>query len=556
MTVSQIEFRAPRAHRHHDDRPYHGLERGPGVLATSPGGLMVDAMSRRQRLHFRALVAAWAISLFVFYQWWFQWEHIESWVRFAVNSLLLTWTLAIPGYFIFFVSRMKLVNPKLATPDGWRVALVTTRAPSEPFAVVVKTLEAMLAQEYTHDTWLADEDPTAEIRRWCDEHGVQLSTRRNDPAYHRDEWPRRKKCKEGNLAYFYDHYGYDRYDFVVQLDADHVPSAGYLEAMLRPFLDPGVGYVSAPSICSSNASSSWSARGRLFSESVMHGALQAGYSDGFAPLCIGSHYAVRTRALREIGGLGPELAEDHSTTLMMNGHGWRGVHALDAIAHGEGPPTLADCVTQEFQWSRSLMVVMLTVMPKYWSRLPWPIRLQFLFCQLWYPIFGGTMLCGLTLPLIAIMTHEPWVRVSYLDFLLHSLPVACLSLAIVRFLKRQGWLRPADAPLLCWEAVLFQIVRWPWAVYGSGMGILMAVRRRHVVFRVTPKGGQHPVSLHWGVLLPYMAVVVVSFVPVLLVRDAGAASGYYFFLILSQVFYVLALFSIVLIHRHEVTQLQ
>jgi cellulose synthase (UDP-forming) len=284
--------------------------------------------------------------------------------------------------------------------------------------------------------------------------------------------------------------------------------------------------------------------------------LQAGYSNGFAPLCIGSHYAVRTRALQEIGGLGPELAEDHSTTLMMNGHGWRGAHALDAFAFGEGPPTLVDCITQEFQWSRSLVVVMLTLMPKYWNRLSWPLRLQFLFSQLWYPIYGGTMLVGLTLPLIAILTKEPWVRVNYVEFLLHALPVTCLSLAIVEFLKRHNWLRPIDAPVLCWEAALFQIVRWPWAVYGSLMGVILVVRRCSVVFRVTPKGAAHPVSLNWCVLFPYIAVVVLSFLPALLMKDAGAADGYYFFLVLSQILYVVTLLSIVLIHRYEVTRSQ
>jgi cellulose synthase (UDP-forming) len=75
-------------------------------------------------------------------------------------------------------------------------------------------------------------------------------------------------------------------------------------------------------------------------------------------------------ALKEIGGLGPELAEDHSTTLMMNAFGWRGVHALDAIAHGEGPRTFADLVTQEFQWSRSLVMVLLQYSPTYVARLP------------------------------------------------------------------------------------------------------------------------------------------------------------------------------------------
>src|SRR5205085_7524266 len=123
---------------------------------------------------------------------------------------------------------------------------------------------------------------------------------------------------------------------------------------LRPFADPNVGYVSAPSICDKNASESWAARGRLYVEANMHGSLQAGYNGGWAPLCIGSHYAVRTAALKHIGGLGPELAEDHSTTLLFNANGWKGVHSLDAEAIGEGPETFADFVTQEFQWAKSL----------------------------------------------------------------------------------------------------------------------------------------------------------------------------------------------------------
>ena len=516
--------------------------------------LLIDVMSGRQRVLFRFLVTAWSVGLIVFYLWWFRGDHFAGWFKFVVNTLLLTWTLALPGYFLFFVSRIKRPNPRFPVPRGWRVAMVTTRAPSEPFAVVRQTLVAMLAQEYPHDTWLADEDPSEDIYRWCAEHGVRVSTRRGVADYHRQQWPRRTKCKEGNLAYFYDHYGYDGYEYVVQLDADHVPGAGYLEAMLRPFADPAVGYVSAPSICSKNGASSWSARGRLFAEAIMHGPLQAGYSDGFAPLCIGSHYAVRTRALREIGGLGPELAEDHSTTLMMNAHGWRGIHALDATAIGEGPATLGDCITQEFQWSRSLMVVMLTLMPKYWSSLPSRLRFQFLFSQLWFPLFGISMLAGLILPVIAVLFNQPWVHVSYVDFVLHSLPLACLSLAIVAFLKGAGLLRPVESPIFGWEAALFQVIRWPWALYGSLMGVVMAVRQQNVVFQVTPKGMTQPTSLPWKVLLPYASILILTFLPALSTGDAGAARGYYFFLILSQVIYILALFSIVLIHRHETAQ--
>ena len=43
-----------------------------------------------------------------------------------------------------------------------------------------------------------------------------------------------------------------------------------LEEMLRPFRDPTVGYVSAPSICDRNAAGSWSARSRLYAEGMLH----------------------------------------------------------------------------------------------------------------------------------------------------------------------------------------------------------------------------------------------------------------------------------------------
>lgn len=521
--------------------------------AESDREYLVNVLSNRERRTLLVLIAGWLSGVAFFYLWWFDGTHVAGAFKFALNTLLVTWTSVIPAYLLFFVVQMKRVNPQVAIPKTWRVAMVTTRAPSEPFEVVQETLLAMLDQAYPHDTWLADEDPSDDILQWCADRGVRVSTRRDSPEYHQRTWPRRTKCKEGNLAYFYDHFGYENYDFVAQLDADHVPEPGYLEAVLRPFVDHSVGYVSAPSICDKNSNSSWSARGRLYAEAIMHGPLQAGYSNGFAPLCIGSHYAVRTAALREIGGLGPELAEDHSTTLMMNGHGWRGIHALDAIAHGEGPPTFADCVTQEFQWSRSLMVLLLTLLPKYWRRLPWKFRIQFLFSELWYPLFSVSIPVGLVLPVWAIVSGEPWVEVSYMDFVAHTLPLCLLLLAIQSHLKQHRVLRPINSPLLSWEAALFQIVRWPWSFYGSVMGAYMSVRRQVVEFRVTPKGGTNRVSLPWRVLCPYIAVLLLTFIPTMVISEAGRASGYYFFIILTQVFYAIALFSLVLIHQHEVS---
>ncbi len=325
---------------------------------------------------------------------------------------------------------------------------MVTKAPSEPWEVVEKTLLAMIDQEYPHDNWLADENPAPETVEWCRRNGVKISSRFGVDAYYQPSWPRRTKCKEGNLAYFYDYYGYDNYDFVAQLDADHVPEAGYLVAILRPFLNDRVGYVAAPSICDANADRSWVVNARLFAEATMHGSLQAGYSNGWAPLCIGSHYAVRTQAVKDIGGLGPELAEDHTTTLMMNSFGWRGMFALDAEAHGDGPTSFADFLVQEFQWSRSLVVVLLSITPRYIGTLPPHLKFQFLFSQFWYPIFALTMLAGALMPSIALILDRPWMSVDYLEFLGRSSILTMTCIFPVMLVKQAKALRPHNAKIL------------------------------------------------------------------------------------------------------------
>jgi cellulose synthase (UDP-forming) len=411
----------------------------------------------------------------------------------------------------------------------------------------------MLSQHfpYPYDVWLADEAPSAETVRWCAGREVRISTRQGVEEYHRPTWPRRTRCKEGNLAYFYDHWGYDNYDVVAQLDADHVPDPDYLRHMVVPFTDPDVGYVAAPSICDRNADRSWSARARLYAEAVLHGPMQAGHSGGFAPSAIGSHYAVRTTALREIGGLGPELAEDFTTSLMMSSYRWQGVFAIDAHAHGDGPDSVADCITQEFQWSRSMMNVLLGVNRRYWRGLSGAAKLRLGFCQIWYPLFALLMAASIAVPLVAIVSRTPPMQASLGDFYLHFGPPMLVLAVTVVWLRRTNWLRPANAKAISWEIVLFQLIRWPWVLLGCVQAAAGRIARREFDFKVTPKGVAGPRPLPMRVVTPYLLIAVVSALPSILRLNAGRAHGYYTLALINVVLYLLAAVATVLLHIRE-----
>ena len=514
---------------------------------------LVPLLTRAQRWMLRALIVVWAASMASASVWWAQPRHWGSVVGMGINSALLAVELVIlPIWFYVWLSRMKRPDRRLAVP-ALRTAIIVTKAPSEPWSVVQETLEAMLAQDYPHpyDVWLADEAPDETARAWCRDHDVRISTRQGIAGYHRPAWPRRTRCKEGNLAFFYDMWGYRLYDVVAQLDADHVPAPDYLQKMVTPFTDADVGYVAAPSICDRNASRSWAARGRLYAEATLHGPMQAGHSGGFAPSCIGSHYAVRTEALREIGGLGPELAEDFTTTLMMSAYGWQGVFAIDAEAHGDGPECLADAMTQEFQWSRSMMNVLLGVGHGYWDGLSRRAKLRLGFCQVWYPLFGVLMLASVLLPIGAVLLRQPLMEVGLGDFYLHVAPPMVTLVTTVLWLRDVGCLRPRTARPVSWEMALFQLVRWPWALLGCVHALAGRVVGREFDFKVTPKGRAGMLPLPGNVVTPYLVLALISALPTILGVDPGRASGYRTLSLINAGLYLAAATAIVILHVRE-----
>ena len=516
-----------------------------------PDLILEPVFTGRKKLVNFAGIAIWVIALGFFWTWWFSPEHIVSMPRFIVISLILIWMTLIPAYFIFIFDGA-LIPKKTNDRLPGRIAMIVTKAPSEPFSIVKTTLLAMLDQQgYVYDTWLADEDPSEETAVWCKKHGVRVSCRKGIEDYHRQTWPRRTRCKEGNLAYFYDQYGYQDYDFVCQFDADHVPDPTYLQEILRPFADPGVGYVSAPSICDNNVTSSWSARGRVYVEASLHGSLQAGYNNKWAPLCIGSHYAVRTAALKQVGGLGPELAEDHSTTLLMNAGGWRGVHAINAIAHGDGPSSFSDLVVQEFQWSRSLVTIFLQYSPTYIPKLKGRVKSQFLFSQLWYPMFSTAMLVMFILPIYALVTGQNYVNVTYFEFLAYSLPISTSLLILAFWWRSTGTFRPQTAKIVSWEGLVFLFARWPWSLLGSITAVSDWWRGSFVDFRITPKGDIKKSYLPVRFFAPYAFLSLASSLPAIIITDAGSASGFYLFCIVNAIAYGLVLAVIFFRHARE-----
>ncbi len=510
---------------------------------------LVPLLPARREAVLRLLTVLWFALGLSFWAWWFSPARGAWSPERVIATAGLAWVFLLAAYSLFFCCRMAKPNPVLPIPE-LRVAMVVTKAPSEPWEVVERTLRAMLDQDfpYDYDVWIADERPSGRSLKWCKGHGVQVSTRKGIAEYHQPSWPRRTKCKEGNLAYFYDTVGYRRYDVVAQLDADHVPARDYLQHIVRPFADPRIGYVAAPSICDANAEKGWTVRGRLYREASLHGPVQAGSNGGYAPLCIGSHYAVRTKALEDVGGLGPDLAEDFSTTLWMQSGGWDGVFAIDAIAHGDGPETVGDMLTQELQWSKSLGTILTRWTRGRISKVPLKAQLRMRFALLFYFLQGMVCLVATSLPTIGVLTGHTWGNASLAGFYLRLLPCSLLLVAIQTLLRRSRVLRPVDAKIFSVDVFLFQMVRWPWATFGFLIGMLEGLRKPTTEFKVTPKGKRTASPLGLSMVAPPLVLSAVPAVALVLAPAPAATLGLYIIAIMQFLSYLAVAATVVGLH--------
>src|SRR5439155_1712467 len=80
----------------------------------------------------------------------------------------------------------------------------------------------------------------------------------------------------------------------------------------------------------------------------------------------------------------------------------------------------------------------------------------------WYPLFGTMTLLSYQIPIVALTSQSPWVRVNYPIFFLLSGLYSASTLLVVYWTRSAGYLRPVNAPILSWEAIVYELARWPW----------------------------------------------------------------------------------------------
>ncbi|RNM15726.1 glycosyltransferase family 2 protein [Nocardioides pocheonensis] len=362
--------------------------------------------------------------------------------------------------------------PVTEAPRGMTVAVLIPTY-DEPAEVIAPTIAASCALQPAHETWVLDDGDRPWVAEICRAYGARYVSR-----------PVHDHAKAGNLNHALDLMAREaaegtaeEIDVVAVLDCDHVPLPSFLTATLGWFDDPEIALVQGPqSFYNGGAFDDDGVNGE---QGLFFNVLMAARNHpGAGPFWCGSTALVRTRALREIGGVSTDtIVEDMHTTLALLRAGWRSVYHHQTLAVGLAPATADQYLLQRRRWGLGAMQVLLQ--ERLWGAkrwLSWRNYYEYLTGTLWW-LEGAATVLVLMVPVALLLSGAQTSTAGPLSFTAVFAGTFVLRLWGAKRLYRHQ---------LSWtNALALRILRIP-----VGLSCLWwLVTRRTLEFQVTPKSG-------------------------------------------------------------------
>ncbi len=336
---------------------------------------------------------------------------------------------------------------------------------NEPLELLRDTVYCAVAIRYPHRTLLLDDGNRPDVAALAAEFGCVYLGRAD-----------RAHAKAGNLNNGLRH---SEADFIVTLDADHVPAPELIDEMIGFFVQPDVGIVQANQDCynldSFQHEMDWRERNGWQMQELFFSVIQPA-KDGFnATIYCGSPAMLRRAALDEIGGFATgTITEDLHTGLRLQKRGWRVLYFNRSLARGLAAQTFAGYAAQWRRWGVGSTQVLRIERPLLGPGLTLGQRFCYLASYEYNVIFSWVRLFSVATVIFASLTGIFPLLSDPLSFASHYLPFLAANLAATSILAG-NWRTP------------FLMERYNFVKIHATLTALSGYFERNATFQVTPK---------------------------------------------------------------------
>ncbi len=418
--------------------------------------------------------------------------------------------------FLFYVTTWQ--RKRRARPSPWpgQKVDVFVLTYNEPVALLRETAVCAVNMRYPHRTYILDDGNREEMRALAEELGCSYLARTV-----------RTHAKAGNLNNGLAH---SDGDFIVTLDADHIPMPDLIDQLIGFFRDPTVAIVQTAqdfyNLDSYQHLTRWERQYAWQQQELFFSVIQPGKDSFHAAFYCGSPAMLRRQALEEIGGFATgTVTEDVHTGMRLQKRGWQVAYYNRTLARGLAPQTFTGFVTQWHRWGYGAMQVLRRERPLFGRGLSFGQRLCYFASFYFYWVSYQKLLYVIT-PIFSLATGIfPLVAVPKI-FALYFLPYFLLNVVASALL--QGGLQ---SYLLSEQ---FNVVKLP-VLMRSVAGLV----RREGAFRVTPKSRSEAARPGAVWIQIVLVAALGAAVAVGAWRLARTSPGYYFWAVALNILWAL-----------------
>ncbi|MFL6300930.1 MAG: glycosyltransferase family 2 protein [Terriglobales bacterium] len=234
-------------------------------------------------------------------------------------------------------------------PLQWPTVDIYIATYNEPVELLRETIVCALNVRYPHKTYVLDDGCRESVSALCKELGADYIAREE-----------RDHAKAGNLN---NALRLTQGEFIVTLDADHVPSPEFIDELVGFFADQDVAIVqthqdfynldSFQHLLNVKKGYGWQQQELFFN------VIQPGKDHWNAAFYCGSPAMIRRSALDDIGGFATgTITEDMHTGIKLQKNGWRVLYQNRTLARGLAPQTFVAFATQWQRWGQGAMQVL------------------------------------------------------------------------------------------------------------------------------------------------------------------------------------------------------
>ncbi len=363
------------------------------------------------------LVSAAVAGSYLVYRLLFTLNLTTPYAVFASVFLYSAEVFGVIGMLLFFLQVWDTSEPPQKPVLEGRTVDVFVPTYNETPDLLRTTLRAGVNMDYPHRTYLCDDGGTEarlndpekgpatrkrveELKALCAEVGATYVTR-----------PENAHAKAGNLNHAFQH---TEGEFIIILDADHVPDRHFITRLIGYFEDEQLAFVQTPhafyNFDSFQARVNYAGADYWEEGQLFYHVIQPGRNRWNAAIFAGSAAMFRRKALEDVGYLACEtITEDIHTGLRMHSRGWKSLAISERMISGQAAQDVTTFHSQRLRWGEGNLSVLAYDNPLTTPGLSLGQRLCYLGTVLYW--CGGLFYLAIYLtPLLMLCTGVPPVR--------------------------------------------------------------------------------------------------------------------------------------------------